>query len=438
MRIIDIRHPTYMEELSSWTKLRLVYESGDAFIGEYLEHFERRESLKDFQVRRAATYSPGFAKLAVNEIRNKFYLRSHDITRAGGSLSYLSAVDGREGGVDKNGSSMSYFICNDIIKELLVMRRVGIYVDMPPLDGPTLRDKQNKHPYCYFYPIEDILSWSYDENRSLSSLLLRDYVTEVDPLTRLPKGSTTQYRHLYLEDNILIIDFYNKDSIFISKATVNIPVIPFEMPTIPYSVIADAANYQIALLNIESSDINHILTANFPFYTEQYNPTAASSFVKGETQEVSVGVTKGRRYAKDLERPAFISPSTEPLKASMEKAKELKDDIRRLVNLAVEDLKGNESNGLSYLAQTLEHVENRIAEYWGMYESEESATVIYPVDYNYFDIETRTKEIDKNIELADSIASPIFKKEICKRITRLALSNFVPIKTIYEIENDIY
>jgi hypothetical protein len=40
----------------------------------------------------------------------------------------------------------------------------------------------------------------------------------------------------------------------------------------------DIADYQIALMNLESSDINYMLKSNFPFYVEQYDPRAEMNF----------------------------------------------------------------------------------------------------------------------------------------------------------------
>ena len=53
---------------------------------------------------------------------------------------------------------------------------------------------------------------------------------------------------------------------------------------------------------------------------------------------IKVGATHGRTYDKGMNPPAFINPSAEPLRASLELQDRLKRDIRELVNLAVSSL----------------------------------------------------------------------------------------------------
>src|SRR5690606_25812922 len=113
------------------------------------------------------------------------------------------------------------------------------------------------------------------------------------------------------------------------------------------SLMTDISRYQIALLNLASSDINYALKANFPFYTEQQDFRTGSHFnqagdveegTDGKGKEVIVGVTSGRAYPIGTDRPGFIHPSSEPLKVSMEKQEQLKAEIRQLIGLAISSL----------------------------------------------------------------------------------------------------
>ena len=129
--------------------------------------------------------------------------------------------------------------------------------------------------------------------------------------------------------------------------------IPFVMLDIGNSLIKDVCGHQIALLNLGSSDVSYALRSNFPFYIEQKDLRAVGAHLKhaatadgtattggqgaAET-DIKVGATHGRSYDKGMNPPAFINPSAEPLRASLELQDRLKRDIRELVNLAVSSL----------------------------------------------------------------------------------------------------
>ena len=55
-------------------------------------------------------------------------------------------------------------------------------------------------------------------------------------------------------------------------------------------------------------------------------------------EDVKTGISQGRRYPKGMDAPSFIHPSAEPLNASMAKQNQLKQDIRKLVNLSLRNL----------------------------------------------------------------------------------------------------
>jgi hypothetical protein len=159
--IIDSRHPNYLSCMSDWQKWRLTYRGGDEFRDRYLEQFSAREERKDFNSRKAVTPIPAFAKAAVNDIRNSIYQRMSDVLRTGGSGAYQQAVAGLKGGVDRRGATMTSFLGMKVLTDLLVMGRVGVYVDHPVVEGVgTLADTTGRRPYLYSYQIEDILSWA--------------------------------------------------------------------------------------------------------------------------------------------------------------------------------------------------------------------------------------------------------------------------------------
>jgi hypothetical protein len=59
------------------------------------------------------------------------FQRMRDITRRGGSQAYQRAVNGLNLGVDLRGNTMNGFLGIKVLTELLIMGRVGVYVDSP-------------------------------------------------------------------------------------------------------------------------------------------------------------------------------------------------------------------------------------------------------------------------------------------------------------------
>lgn len=476
-RLIDIRHPYWRHRAAMWQKWRSVYEGGDCFVQDYTKRTSERESDGSFKARLAITPSPSFAKAAINDIKNSIFQRLSDIIRRGGSLTYQKAVVGQENGVDLHGASMNTYIGREALPELLTMARVGIYVDNPASVGLTLADQQGVHPYFYTYRTEQILSWSYRRDRvdEFQSLLLTDWVDDCDRTTGLPKDSWCRYRHVWLDDTGKVnVQFYDADcertdiegNLGGEPIVLEIERIPFVILEITDSLLADVANHQIALLNLESSDISYALKANFPFYTEMQDDKVYSEYLKPEAaaggqgtaaeaqgggNEIKVGATQGRTYGKGLERPGFINPSSEPLVASMAKQKQLKEDIRMLVNLALSNIQPKMASaesksfdergleaGLSYIGLELEHAERKLANYWMMYEnSKNEVTVQYPTKYSLQTDESRRADVEQLEKLRDSIPSDGFQKSISKQMVLTLLGGKMSVEEIDKILAEI-
>ena len=370
------------------------------------------------------------------------------------------------------------------------MSKVGVFVDMPELPGETLSDQQGSRPYIYHYPIESILNWDVDvkNNKTYRKLLLRDSVYKMCEVTGLPKEILERYRYMWIQDGVVLVQFFDKDSKPIDRfGSEGVDVIELDIPTIPFvlfeisdSLLNDVANYQIALLNLASSDILYSLKSNFPFYVEPFDPRADNLFRRpvghetpqvGETgaqivqggeqadaiaaknYEIEVGATTGRRIPKGLDYPTFIHPSSEPLKASMAKQDELKKDIRMLVKLAVSNLspkmasaeskdfdeRGLEA-GLSAIGLVLEQGERQIAKYWQMYGkagSTTSPTVSYPQKYSLQSDKDRRQEAKDILDVAKEVPSVTFKREAVKQAAIITLGTRVTQEKLEEILAEI-
>jgi hypothetical protein len=465
----SVAHPDYLSECNNWELWRLASKGGDEFIRRYLVKFSSREDDTDFTERRAVTYCPSFAKAALNDVKNAIFQRITDVTRKGGPKSYQDAVVGRFSGVDRRGSTMNSFIGRMILPELLTMRKVGIYIDREPIPESATLAYKPKAPYLYRYVAEDICTWLEhpDNPWDFCSVLLRETVCDMDPITGMPKGTKDRFRKVWLgEDGKVRVQFLNSDAKTPEAAptVLNLTRIPFVLCEISQSLMEDAARYQVALLNMSSSDVNYILKANFPFYTEQVDrlqqgahlkqPTADDGTATGNkatSDEVTVGATHGRRYGKGLERPDFIAPPTEPLKASMEKQDAMKNEIRQLINLALSNVTSAKASaeskgmdqagleaGLSYIGLELEHAERQIASIWAEYEQQqEQPTVKYPERYTLrtrADIMAEAKELEERMM---GTPSETYKREVAKQIVRVMLGQSTPDDVLEKIDSEI-
>lgn len=496
MRISTVRHPEYRDDENDFFKWRLCYKGGRHFIDTYLVRFSRREDNASFVDRRKMSYAPTFAKAAINKLKNTFYSRMGEIKRLGGPESYQKAIAGDGAGVDLFGSSMNAYIGQDVLEELMAMRRVGVYVDRKPLDGPLLSDQKNNQPYLYMYKTEDILTWNYiyqDGEYVYRNVLLRDFENVVDDETGMVVGQYCRYRQVWLADDGLVhIQFWleaeskdgqepQQDVKQGDEIITELDRIPFVYAGLKESLLADVADYQIAMLNIASADINYVYRANFPFYTEEFDPLSEGIYQRrpppgmpirnqehpqhllpnpdngteerarnAADDEITVGAMQGRRFPKGAARPEFIAPPTEPLMASMKKQEQMKNDIFELVDIAASqaqpqhasadsksmDDRGLES-GLSYIGLELEYLENEIAKVWAMYEGKTPAVVNYPEKYTLKSDAERVAEATALDGIKMSVPSATFAKEVGKQITIVMLKDKVDQNVIDTINAEI-
>ena len=480
--ICDITHPDYFTSANDWFKWRLTYKGGSTFINQYLKRYSSRESVADFSARKEMTYNPAFAKAGIDDVKNAIYQRMADISRTDGSTSYHKAARGLDGGVDLKGSTMNKFIGCELLPELLAMGKVGVFIDMPTLQGNDIISNVNARPYIYFYRIEDIRSWVIDSTNNsndFEAVLLRDCAIEYDEATGFPKGITETFRHMWREDGKVFVEIYKErgETVNDNPIMLNLTKIPFVMLDIHGSLMEDICDYQISLLNLASSDIAFTLKANFPFYTEQYDQQTdlarslmktsqgtidpetgvidpdtegtEASVASGE-HEVQVGTNDGRRYPMGAERPGFIHPSSEPMQASMAKQEQLKTEIRLLLNLALTNMQPMRASaeskatddrgleaGLSHIGLTLESAERQIGDIWAQYEDTGTPSIIYPVDYSLKSDKERREESNDYFEKMEKIPSHTYQREIAKIASNTLLGGTVSQETLDKINSEI-
>lgn len=469
LNLFQLKHPCYAEPDEEQLKWRLTYEGGQRFVRQYLQKLSKREEETDFTNRKLITYCPAFAAVAVDEIKNSIYNRMGDITRTGGVESYQSCVMGLNGGVDLSGQGMNAFIGSSVLEELLVMRRVGILVDNVADLGTTLRDKGDKHPYLVQYNRENILSWSYElgnNTKRLRAILLREEYNSEDEMYWLPHTKKSRYRYMRLVNNGVEVTLYENDSSEGNTVFLNIPEIPFYMLETNRSMLHNVCDYQIALLNIESSDISFVMKSNYPFFYEFFDPKSEQQFgkpvaVPGATgvaseavskdREVKTGASQGRRYPAGTQPPGFTNPSPETLMASMRKSDAIKQDIRKLVMLNLqsvgqqkqsaeskeEDRRGLESS-LSYIGLLLQTAENEIGKFWSRFESSEvDPRISYPKDYSLKSDQERQEEAESIEEASKKVPSLLYKKEMLKQVVKLRVGHLVTFEQLEQMYKEI-
>lgn len=484
--ISELKHPHYLVNELNWFKWRLTAMGGSEFLRKYLVKYSKLEDEREYELRKKISYVPAFAKKGLNKVRNSVFKRMTDIIRTGGPKSYQDACSVKDPrGVDMQGSSMTTYLGREILPELLAMARVGVYVDMPTLDGPTMADKGDKRPYLYTYRAETIRSWSSNRNgdpAEFTALLLEDTEYECDERWELlPFELVTRYRYVWIDNDTGFVNvrFYNLDidekgnSYWAEGNPVELQIrkIPFVVFGLSDSLLCDAADYQIALMNMNSADLAYSLKANYPVYTEQVDwrsesphlrqsnvainnavtwDTATTSITVNQDQvrQLQIGSMGGRQYPTGTERPGFIHPSPEPLRVSMEKEEQMKREIDELITHSLATLsptqeaqrtneEDDQTAGLHYIGLSMEHGERKIAEYWAMYEGATPATVNYPTDYTLMSEMDRQQRATFYKDMIPHIPSQTAQKRLALETAKTLLANRCDVATMVRIENEI-
>jgi hypothetical protein len=439
-------------ESTDWLEWRYCYEGGNLFRDEYLRRFSDLETLEEYNRRREMTPIPSYARREINRVKNSLSQRFPDITRREGTKVWRDAVAGLKKGVDRRGASMNAYIAKYLLAELLVMGRVGILVDAPKVrPGATLADVKDFRPYFNRYRIERIpvkVPAEVDSPSEWKAVLLEDQWYDIDIATGSQRDRKT-FRYYWLDDtrgNLVSIQKLDENGQEMeAKIETDLEAIPFVMLDIGGSLIRDVCSYQIALLNMISADSNYAVDSNYSFMVRQRGNNNAGAFLIGEgDDEAATGPRKGLFYDKGLEAPQFISPPTDPMKASLELRKELKNEIRELVTGAIADLgeDGSIDAGLAFIGTVLADGENRLCDHWAAYEQKDPekrkpGTVSYPEEWALKTDEERITEADTLLELMNKLPGQQGKKEAAKMAYDKLYRGKLPTPIIDAIKTEV-
>lgn len=426
------------------------------------------ETDQEWKQRKLNTPIPAVAKGAVEDVIRAINQRLPDVTRHGGSAHYKAAVAGEGSGIDREGLSMNEFIGQSVLPELLVMGRVGIFVDNIAPDGPTLADGASQ-PYAYVYRVEDIVNWDMmrpEKQGTFSMVLLRDHEVSFNQAFGIsfPSQHKERLRLVWIgEDGFMRYRFFNKSMAPMPAIISNgqlvdegdgvvrtqLREIPFVMPTINDSLLSDAAPYQRALMNIASNEAMFAINVNSPLLLIQKDtradalqwkkPPGGSEEPGGQRsrnpevrQGVRAGWVRGRYYDTEEDAPSWLTLPAESLQGSSDYRKQLADEVRQLVNVAVQNQTGVRSesresrelsaqgleSGLHFIAMKMQGAERSIARFVSMYEGNEKdvAVITYPKRFSLKTQNERLKDALAFKEIIDALPTQEAKKEGVKKI----------------------
>ena len=480
-----ISHPEFHADSHRWHEYRLTFQGGDAYMDQYLIQ-QADETVNERKERKLNTPIPAVAKAAVEDVIRAITQRLADVTRIGGSPHYQSVVEGEGSGIDREGQSMNEFISQKVLQDMLVMGRVGVYVDNIPPDGPTMASGPAK-PYAYAYPVEDILNWETvrpEQPGRFSMILLRDRELSFSQAFGIsfPNKFTERLRLVWLGGDGFVRYRFMTNKLEPVMATLNHPQlvmeddgairtllreVPFVMPSIQSSLLTDVASYQRLAMNIASNEGMFGINVNSPMLTIQKDVRADAQYWKkmgeeepggqratnaSEKQGIRSGWVRGRYYGPDDERPGWINMPVDSLKVSSDYRLKLADEVRQLVNVAVQNQTGirTESretreisaqgleSGLYFLAMKMQNTERQIAKFIAFYEGRDSAAVVtYPKRFSLKSQAERIKDAKDFKEVINDLPTQEAKKEGIKKLVLDLYTAIISSDTMTRLLNAI-
>lgn len=446
--------PHYMRDVSVAGKCRLAVGKNRDYVNRYLKYFSERETLTAFELRKSITPNPPDLRIGMNQLMYSIRARMGDVSRGSNLAEYIDAANGVKDGVDGKGSTMVSFMANEVLFELLVAKKVGIFVNRQEV--PQTIEKQAPWPFLSIVPIEDIYNISTDANGKVNGVILRTYEDEQEDGFSIKESYfIDKYK---LTDGQLVHTRFNSAGVELSKTASDMDVLPFAYLSIKDSPVEDALDLHDALLQLSSSDFIFLFKSNHPIYVEQFSVQSEmqkkqearfkdSPGQDGKTdtanKEIDVGVVTGRRYAAGLDAPQFISPQVDHLQASELKQEKLAKQIERMLTIESfnkgykqasaeskqedkEPLIGN----IQRLFDTFETAEKDIATAWhAYYNVAPDFSVEYPTSFDLRTEEARLKTAENRLKLRDDVPSRTFKDTV----TLEAVRDILPTASLADI-----
>lgn len=449
-------HPSIdLELLKRW---RLIKNGGDDFVEEFLARREK-EDPTSFSTRRGLTYDPATASSAIDDVINSLAARL-DVSRTGGSAEYQDIVAGNMGGVDKNGSSMNDFLIKETIPELCFMGKT-CWLIQNFTDDSDLR----KVPYIVQHTAEQMFNWAYRDGQ-LTAFAVKFPAAKINPDTGFMDDEVDVIRAFKLTDSGVETWLQDESDVELdpitleagtSRTTLNLTKIPVVVFSLPVALLSKIDKMQIAMLNLESADIEWLRVANITLYIEQGNGFPNSSLIKStddteeeDAFEVTLGSKNGRRYGLGMNPPAFISPPADPIRTSMEKQKQIETKTKEILKATMASMSLASAESIQLLGQGMESClfiigtvlklgEDQFADTFHEYlnRADNDVTVSYPKKYELRTEAERHKKVREIKDLAKTVGSNTAKKYLEIDAVKTLLDGRVPYADMQTIEQEI-
>lgn len=486
-QISGTQHPEHKRHAKDWTLWRQAYEGGPEFVEAVLKRYSRRENFLDFKERLELAFNPAHVTKALNRYRNAILSAMGEVKREGDP----TYTDWCKTNVDLKKSSMTAFMGLQFLPLLMAQGKRFIVMDAPPKGETESRADDPALPWVWCVDATAVKSWSYDADGCLKAIAILEDVDEEDPLSGLVTSCCSRTRYYRLletaEDTFtptekgmtpvqgpgVLLRFLDKEDKDLQQPVVlqDFTRLPVVESRLIQALCKDVAGHAKALVNLNSTDVNFLFRGNFPLFTKQRDTSKGGikpvnkhnavqpgretetmdRTVDGEDNRPSseVGSNKGMYYDMKAERPDWVGPSTENLKASMEKQKEVRDEIDQLLDLSMasqskgklqqsgESKKADRVDldaGLGYIGQVMETAEREVAEVFHFFQgSAVDWSVKYPATYSIKTEEERIADANALFAVADKVYEPIAQAELHKRGAEILLGTLVDSATLDKI-----
>lgn len=465
-------HPSYDAKLMR--DLRAVVSRQNSFVAMYLERYSLRESAEMFAYRKKVTPNDPQPAIAYKKLCDAIRSYMPGIKRKGYTNIVSECLAGKREGVDGRGTSMTGFMSNQVLNEVVLMQMVGVFVNRGPAPSDLSEEVDARDPFFELFSRENIINWTQDEaTGEFTDLLLRISVPIIE--NNFVTGYKEGYkRYTIVPEGVLIRLFDEKfETSAVNDEIWAIEKIPFCLIDFGSSQVERVLEIQKSLNNLVSSDLLFLYKVNYPLYTEQYDPAldmqnwggtqVEAAFVDDSDEnktdtvenattrhsrilnETDAGVTTGKKYAKGLDRPEFISPPVLHLQASNDKANQFRQAIDKALDvdsLNVRDVRASAESknadretligGIYNLFMELQRAEKTLLAHFSFYLSASTNNV--SVDYpNTFDLRTQKERADSakdKLEQRDNISSITARR----KLTLEAIRDLQPFATEEEIK----
>lgn len=325
---IDSKHPDYLANIGKWTRCRDAFDGSDAVKAKGTDYLPRllKQRPKEYEAykRRALFYA--ITSKTVGALVGMASVRSPVVKFPSSMDSYY--ID------DKGVQFMENM--SKTMEEILLMGRVGLFVDMP-VDGGD--------PKPFIYTAESIINWKLDDNGNPRMVILEEWY-QVPGKDEYEMVTDVRYRKLWMNGDVYMGQTFTKKGEPLSAAV--IPQIRGKpMDHIPFWVANPIGlGFEVAkspMIDIVDINLSHYISSADLEHGRHFTalPTPYVTGVSGGTTELAIGSTTAWVLPDVQSKVGFLEFTGQGLQ-SLEKALEEKQS--QLASLSARIMDGS-ANG---------------------------------------------------------------------------------------------